>query len=687
MSHVESQQPNPSADPNKTALTTEVTAQPLVRRRRRQKSPLRRFSKRVNKVISWRALAALVISVVAIYGVVTAVLVTRALSGVTSSLEDVSRILNSFEQNPGDFTISDFERLRSGVTDLRASLNDARQQTTPVQFLSGVIPEFGATLDALRASQQVVQAANLMLTGIEPTMFFLLSGGEGAAQQISSGERVVELLRIGSSQFTEAQERLLQAENILGRIQISALSDRTLPVNAQIVEYREQLEVLNELLLNAPDLLTIALGLNDDRAYLVLSANSDELRPSGGYVSTYGWMRVSGGRVVDYAYSPTADNSPNPPPANAERQIEIPDWWLPFNTPVRSAWDGSWSVDFAETAERAAWYYNTGRNRQAPVDGVISIDLVGFEYILGALGSVEMPEYNTVITPSNFRRVVYDIRAFGRGEDPHKQFVAAVYQAIFARWQTGSLDQQTSAALIAATLRSLREKHMMFYFSEPNLNEVMDLLGWSGRQNTGTGYDYLMLADTNLGNKSSRSVVRQITYDVRLMSDRAVESRASINYNFPASIAENDPAVDPEYHGQLDYFTLMQFFIPEAAQVQPGTTAVANLEQVPHSPHTLLTGFVSLPFNTQQRVQFSYRIPDLIEPLDDGVLRYRLLIQKQPGSIGDAVTVQVSLPPDARFLSANPEPVAEYRLDTRVLEFAVTTATDQWVEVTYALAP
>ena len=67
-------------------------------------------------------------------------------------------------------------------------------------------------------------------------------------------------------------------------------------------------------MLVAPDLLTTALGLDNPQTYLVLSQNSDELRPSGGFLSTYGWLSIRNGRVENYDYSPSTADSPHPPP-------------------------------------------------------------------------------------------------------------------------------------------------------------------------------------------------------------------------------------------------------------------------------------------------------------------------------------------------------------------------------------
>ena len=42
------------------------------------------------------------------------------------------------------------------------------------------------------------------------------------------------------------------------------------------------------------------------------------------------------------------------------------------------------------------------------------------------------------------------------------------------------------------------------------LNEAVATLGWGGVQAPGTGYDYVMAADANLGSKSNRSILRQL---------------------------------------------------------------------------------------------------------------------------------------------------------------------------------
>jgi hypothetical protein len=69
-------------------------------------------------------------------------------------------------------------------------------------------------------------------------------------------------------------------------------------------------------------------------------------------------------------------------------EFDVPDWWIQFNEPTYAEWDGSWSADFPSSAAMAKWYYDSGGNPLSPVDGVIAMDIIGFEYVLSQLSKV-----------------------------------------------------------------------------------------------------------------------------------------------------------------------------------------------------------------------------------------------------------------------------------------------------------
>jgi len=607
------------------------------------------------------------------------ILAMNARTEVEDSWEGLDRIWGSLSDKPGtDLTLSDFERLQMGVQDLNRSLGSAKRQTAFLRPFTSLSGDLGAVFNMLDASQELTLAADDMLTGLRPAIFFLTKGeeGESVAVQFSSGERVVELLSLGRGRFASADRHLANARQIIDRLDPATVSPEMLQTVDGLTKYYEQIVNINRVVTASPDLLTAALGLRETQTYLILSQNNDELRPSGGYISTYGWMTVRNGRIVDYDYRATTSTSPNPPPAELGQSIAVPDWWIQYRQPIYAAWDSSWYADFPSTAQMAAWFYDNGGNPESPVDGVIGIDLVAFEYIMEELESVRVPEYGVTVTAENFRETVYTIRASREG---HKQFVAAVYRQILNDWQL--VDQEKSVALRGAMLKALLEKHIMLYFTDNSLNDAVEVLGWLGEQTPATDHDYVMVAEANLGNKANRSVIRQLTYDVEIREDETLQCRLAVAYDYSARVAEQDPAVAPE-HGNLDYRSLVQVFVP-ASSVLTGTNDLRFEPVTVSSPaHTAFVTRVGVDYNQSERYQFLYTAPALIEH-DGPYRRYKLVIQKQPGMISEFVNVQITLPAGAELVYTTPETATSYYLDRPILEFRIDLVTDETIEVVY----
>jgi len=653
------------------------------RRRHRGSSRWRKLRRRLRKV-NFRLLLIVLVSVLAVVIMGSLVLIFNARSQIDASWSNLSRVMTRVNNTPGtELTLADFERLQASVTELDQRLSSARRQIAFLRPFDFVSADVAVSFDTLDAARELTFAARLMLNGLRPTLFFLTEGeaSETVNPQFSSAERVVELLELGRNSFANAEAHLRQADAIIAGLRLDDVSPALLVTIDGLADNQQQIREINDLLLDSPALLTTALGLNTPQSYLVLSANSDELRPSGGYLSTYGWMSVRRGRIADYSYSPTTASSPNPPPEEMASALQIPSWWIQYTKPIYAAWDSSWHADFPTTAAMAAWYYDNGGNLGAPVNGVIGIDLVGFEYVLRGLGSVTVAGYGEVVTPETFREAVYRIRAEG-DDNEHKAFVAALYEQILSDWR--SVEPERNADLRREVLQALREKHIMLYFTDQRLNAAFDTLGWSGKQASGLDRDYLLVADANLGSKSNRSVLRSTTYDVAIQPDGTLNSTVAVSYDFPARVAAQDPAVRPQHYNDINYHTILQVFAPAHSVLQ-------GVENIPLEPdiaasadHTIFVSELQIDYDDSLRVQYRYQTPALVQSIGP-YRRYALLIQKQPGTLAEPVTVQLRLPPGSDTIKVSPAPSNSYYLDQPILEFRLDLKTDQAVEVFYQL--
>lgn len=621
-----------------------------------------------------------------------AISVTQAVNDVRTAQNNLETVLDSVENKDAtELSLTDYDQINDALTGFINALNSANAITAPIRPLSQLNADLAAQLDLIDAARYTAQGTRSFLTGMRPTVTLLERGGivENDSDENSSatpsligstGERSVELLQAARGRFVNAEVQLAQANDVLGNIEQSGVSQELISNIRDITDLHDQIVTYNALALDAPEMITILLGLDESQTYLVLAQNNDELRPSGGYISTWGWMQVRNGDVQDYNYFPSTSTTPDPPPSGT-LNVEIPDWWFSYSDPLFAAWDGSWYADFYQTAQMSVEYYNNGNNPNTPVQGAIGIDLVAVRYLIDALGDIYLEEYDDTINVNNFRERIYSVRAAGEGLE-HKEYVAVMYQEVLESWRSASSEQK--ANINRALLQALRERHIVVYFEDDMLQSAAEELNWAGRVNIETGQDYLLLADANIGSKSSSSVRRQLTYDVTLRPDGSADSRLSIDYNFSATVAENDPAVAPEHYGtQRDYFTRMQTIVPANAELSRVEGFREEIDIFDGDGYRAFTGQVIVQYDDSERVQFEYSQPSLVQPVGD-YQRYWLTLQKQTGSTGDIVNVTVFLPPGAVVLSASPPPNQQYFLDSTVYEYNLTLVQSQSIEIIYS---
>ena len=610
------------------------------------------------------------------------VLVVDSTNRLQRASESLNRdLITISEKSATEITLDDIETLDESIADLLDLTERTRLFTLPLRPIATLNTDWRTSLQSLDVTRELALSAQTMLDGVQPVLVFVYSTEtETPSTDMTSGARITDLLEFSVPNFELAAEHLEEAENRLNTIRLNNVSIEQVLRYDTLVNMYEQLGTYNNVLLNGADVLSTMLGIDDETSYLVLAQNNDEIRPSGGFIGSYGWFIVQNGRIVDFDYSPSDDNNPNPPPDDFVDTLDIPDWWIRYENPVYAAWDGSWHVDFSMTAELAATYYEAGNNPNSPIDAVIAIDIRGFELLLDVLGDVPVLSYGVTVNRDNFRDVVYDIRSDGAAADEHKIFLAAVYQAIHSEWSR--LPETELPKLLAALLTGLQEKHILLYYTDNTAQAAIENLGWGGQQLSGNGYDYLLVADANIsGNKSNNSIQRSIAYDVEILLDGSINQRLAIQYDYLDTIAQDDAAVNPRYHGPLIYLNRLQLFTPAMSQLieSDNLQQVTSFETPDHMQHVTR---IQVNYDTTERFEFTYETPAVIEDIGR-FSRYRLLIQKQPGVRDESVVVRVVLPPDAEFINASPETEAVFELEQISLDFFINLTSDQWIDVIF----
>ncbi|MBI4771642.1 MAG: DUF4012 domain-containing protein [Chloroflexi bacterium] len=487
-----------------------------------------------------------------------------------------------------------------------------------------------------------------------------------------------------------------RAEAAWSQVNTDALSPS---MQARVSRIPQTLPLLTEgldLALALPDLL----GAGGPREYLLLAQNSDELRPTGGFISAAGTIRLDGGRLGDFSLRDSyaiddlaAHPYPEPPrPLTVYMGSQL---WL-FR-------DANWSPDFPTSARAALDLYELGQDVRP--GGVIAFDQQAVQRILAALGWVAVPDTPDMVTADNV--VEYMRRAWsaepGEGVSEEwwlqrKDFMGNLANAMLDKLQTGPLDL---SALLGAVLRAFDERHILVYVEEPTVAELLARRGWDGAVRPGAG-DFLMLADSNVGfNKVNPNVAVSATYEVNLGDAPAPTAVLRLTYRH--LLGSGAPCVQEANLGEGKYEELMarcywdyvRVLAPADSQLTdslapkiptPWTLTAVGFDgtfqqSVAEAGTTEFSGLLVLPPGETRTIELHYRLPaEALIPQGAGrETTYRLRVAKEPGTRGTPLEVRVILPEGSELVSS--APASEGTGKVLVFQFDLTT--DETLEIIY----
>jgi hypothetical protein len=416
------------------------------------------------------------------------------------------------------------------------------------------------------------------------------------------------------------------------------------------------------------------LGEDGPVTYMLLAQNSDELRASGGFISTISLLTLERGKLGQlevkdsYAYDQfTVDHPFAPEPM--QRHMGIILW---------TTRDGNWSPDFPTTVRDVESLYhleNTGA-----IDGVMAFDLQAVQAVLRAVGPLELEQYGDRVDADN---VLGKMREYWSAPTPEgwrehrKDFVGVMASALLQRLQSPAQLQQLGG-LLQALRRTLQEKHVQLYFYQADAQQLLASGGWDGSLAASTRDDYLLALDTNMGyNKVNVNVDKRIEYQVTLgrsMAPTATLTITYVNHSVPPTACMQFKDSQSYAVWMEDcYWNYLRLYVPRGSQLL-ATEGLTETETLPpEKGHTVWGAFLLVPGGESRTVRFTYRLPE------QGARFYSLLVQKQAGTDAVPCAVHIVLPEGAAVLSSSPAPRAR---EDRVLSYDLDLRVDRSLELT-----
>jgi hypothetical protein len=332
---------------------------------------------------------------------------------------------------------------------------------------------------------------------------------------------LLEILSICEKNLTEVKSELDAAQ---GNIDLILVDDLPEDKRSKFVLVKQTLPDLRsalELFLNNTHILTDLLGGNGPRKYLFLFQNNSEMRATGGFIGSYGLLDIANGHIKNFFI----DGIFNPDGQLRERIVPP----LPIQK-ISANWsmhDSNWFADFPTSAKKAIYFYEKTGGPTA--DGVITLTPTIMQKLLEITGPIEMSAYNVTLDSQNFIELTqYKVEVdYDKQENKPKKILSDLAPMILEKLLSSN-DLTVVSKTLQAFLDGLKEKHILFYSENNELQNMIAKQGWSG-EIIATNKDYISVINTNVnGYKTDAIVDESIEHQASIQEDGSIIDTVTI---------------------------------------------------------------------------------------------------------------------------------------------------------------
>ena len=372
-------------------------------------------------------------------------------------------------------------------------------------------------------------------------------------------------------------------------------------------------------------------GGNGPRSYLFLSQNPDEVRPTGGYIGTYGVLTGVGGKLAVTRY----DSMESWTRAHPEAQVRPEERGSPYRYDtalVQGLANVNTTPDWPQAAELAARLW--ARGGEEPVDGVISFSPAFLARILSVMGTVRVEGYDETITSANLveRLDFYAHQQRAELGSDRKDFIAVLAKAVMERLLEARTSQWVSLGKVVADSFVAREA--MMWSADAEVASALSDRRWDSALPDVAG-DFVYPAEFEYASKNGRALRRTYQHHVVLRPDGSGTVTTTVRITNPL----------PEEHfsnpaGLLVYVTM---YGPQGAVLADRSDRL-GLAEPTLAGHPAVGWFRPLHPLSETTLTVAWDVPQLARHLPDGTWEYSLLWMRHPDHTGDVLNLTFELP-------------------------------------------
>lgn len=364
---------------------------------------------------------------------------------------------------------------------------------------------------------------------------------------------------------------------------------------------------------------------NKEKTFMVLFQNNMEIRPGGGYIGSFGIVKIKNGKVGEMQVHDLSNfdgRIPDTqiPPYPMQETLNIKSWKLR---------DSNFSPDFVTNAKKAEYFYKLG-NGEENLDGIIGITANVLTSFLKATGPIQIEGYpgtyadeNAIIALEYQVEKAYFEQGIKKGDrksvmnDLAKEIIKKVFD----------LSASQKIELMKIILLDLEKKDIQIYFKDKHLQERIEKSGWDGEVDLNWNNDYLMISDANMGAfKSDYYVKRSLEYFVDFSKENPT---ASLRVTYKHTAKEKDWMT-------RDYLSYLRVYVPDGSWLSDSKNT-GDMKFESEFGKKVFGSLIKVPIGETRTIEFEYNLPKNLKDTD-----YNLKIQKQAGINDVPVKVHVT---------------------------------------------
>lgn len=504
-------------------------------------------------------------------------------------------------------------------------------------FLGVYVQDFE---NGILAGEEFIRAGELVIQSIEPHADLLgFRKGEASFVEKPVEERIktaVFTLEKIKDDIEEISKALDRANGYIQRIDPQRYPEKIgdFQVRQRLQEVRDQALGFTELFVSAKPLLKNLpeiLGSDREKTYLILFQNDTELRATGGFWTAYAVFKIDKGNMrlelSEDIYDLDASISKRPP---------TPEKILKYHKGVNRFFirDSNLSPDFVESIKFFNKLYENSSKR-VEYDGIIAIDTKVLVDLLEIFGDTEVSGVvfsSRIDKRCDCAQAVYRLLEIIGKPTPYiredrKGILGRLTYALF-RKAIGFSPSRYWGRLVQSMLVNLEQKHIILYFTDPDLQKAAETLNFAGRIKDYDG-DYLHINDVNFAGAKSNLFVRHSIKSETFFENGKVRRKLTITYRNPFPHSD----CNLERGGLCLNATLrnwIRVYVPKGSRLISFKGSKMKVLTYQDLGKSVFEGFLTVPTQGKAVVIVEYELPSGLVDKEN----YKVLIQKQPGTKG-----------------------------------------------------